>query len=122
MRLSRSSSGGSTKSRSSSMGTKKPSLLGRLFSGKSSKEDKEVSKAFKAHANGAGLNVDGLRQAIVMTGTEPPGFDELPALLSQHDADSDGRITLEEFKALTDEDVAEEGEPEAAAGPDVEEI
>ena len=44
-----------------------------------------------AHANGAGLNVDGLRQAIVMTGTEPPGFDELPALLSQHDADSDGR-------------------------------
>ena len=39
-------------------------------------------------------------QAICATGTEPPPFDELPALLARFDDDSDGRITLGEFKRL----------------------
>ena len=89
-------------SRTSSFGEapksgKRRSVFSKLFSKKDAL--KEAFKKIAGDKHGT-LDVDGVRQAITSVGAEPPPFDELPSLLKEHDADADGRITLDEFKDL----------------------
>ena len=83
---------------------KRRSSFARMFGKKDPLKQafKDVAGVKSVTDEGATLDVNGLRQAIASTGTEPPPFDELPELLRAFDADRDGRVNFDEFKALID--------------------
>ena len=57
-----------------------------------------LTATFKEVASNKTVDLDGLGQAVEIVGCERP--PNLAELLAQHDADGDGKLTLEQFKAI----------------------
>ena len=80
---------GDLKKRSSSFSSFKLKMQGKTVS---------LTATFKEVASNKTVDLDGLGQAVEIVGCERP--PNLAELLAQHDADGDGKLTLEQFKAI----------------------
>ena len=80
---------GDLKKRSSSFSSFKLKMQGKTVS---------LTATFKEVASNKTVDLDGLGKAVEIVGCERP--PNLAELLAQHDADGDGKLTLDQFKAI----------------------